>query len=134
MAILAKLRGLLGLKASVPTGGVGGLGGPGGWVNIVSEPFQGAWQRNMETVNPAVASSYCDRPISSELAAVGEVGLTGEIRSVAALGQRLSEIARLGFTQCVIPFHARGTVKAPKGLELIPVHNIGEAISAVLKK
>ncbi len=109
------------------------LGGCDAYINVVGGLYLDEPAADLATVL-AVASSYCDRPISSELAAVGEVGLTGEIRSVAALGQRLSEIARLGFTQCVIPFHARGTVKAPKGLELIPVHNIGEAISAVLKK
>ena len=37
------------------------------------------------------------------------------VRSVAALGPRLSEIARLGFTKCIMPSHARGAVKAPPG-------------------
>ncbi len=45
----------------------------------------------------AIASSYLDRPLGTELAAVGEVGLSGEIRGVSAINQRLSEIARLGF-------------------------------------
>ena len=43
----------------------------------------------------AIASSYKDLPVGSDLAAVGEVGLSGEIRSVSHLNQRLSEIARL---------------------------------------
>ena len=81
----------------------------------------------------AVASSHRDRAIGDDLAAVGEVGLTGEIRSVNSLNQRLAEISRLGFRRCVIPAHVRAELKVPKGLELIPVKNIREAIAAVLK-
>lgn len=80
----------------------------------------------------AIASSQHDVPIGNDLAAVGEVGLTGEIRSVSALNQRLAEIARLGFRRCVIPAHVRGDVRAPDGLELISVRNIRAAIAAVL--
>ena len=80
----------------------------------------------------AIVSSYRDRPVGNDLAAVGEVGLTGEIRSVNAINQRLAEIARLGFKRCVIPDHVRDDVKAPKGLELIHVRNIRGAIAAVL--
>ncbi len=80
----------------------------------------------------AVASSHRDKAVGDDLAAVGEVGLTGEIRSVNALNQRLAEIARLGFRRCVIPAHVRAELKVPKGLELISVKNIREAISAVL--
>lgn len=81
----------------------------------------------------AIASSFRDKPIGNDLAAVGEVGLTGEVRSVAALNQRLCEIARLGFKRCVVPSHVRGEIKPPVGLELISVRNIREAISAVLR-
>ncbi len=80
----------------------------------------------------AIASSHRDRPVGNDLAAVGEVGLTGEIRSVNALNQRLAEISRLGFKRCVIPEHVRDDVQAPKGLELISVRNIRAAIDAVL--
>lgn len=51
----------------------------------------------------AMASSFRDRPVPHDLAAIGEVGLTGELRAVSALGQRLSEVQRLGFTKCLIP-------------------------------
>ena len=80
----------------------------------------------------AIVSSARDRMISYDTTAIGEVGLTGEIRSVNALNQRLTEVARLGFRRCVIPSHVRGEVKAPQGLELIPVRNIRDAISAIL--
>ena len=80
----------------------------------------------------AIASSLCDRPISYDTAAIGEVGLTGEIRSVNSINQRLAEVARLGFKHCVIPAHIRGEVKKPDGLELISVKNIREAIDSVI--
>ena len=79
----------------------------------------------------AIASSYKDLPVGSDLAAVGEVGLSGEIRSVSHLNQRLSEIARLGFRRCIIPAHVRDDVQKQNGLETIPVKNIREALKAV---
>ena len=59
----------------------------------------------------AIASSFRDRPLSDQMAAVGEIGLTGEIRSVSELSKRLNEISRLGFTSCIIP--RRGTDPDP---------------------
>jgi len=82
----------------------------------------------------ALASSYLDRPLGTELAAIGEIGLSGEIRSVNALNQRLSEIARLGFKRCVVPAHVRDEIRCPKDLNLIAVKNISEAISSVLAR
>ncbi len=82
----------------------------------------------------AVASSYLDRPLGADLAAIGEIGLSGEIRSVSALNQRLSEISRLGFRRCVVPAHRRDEIGSFAGLTLIPVRNIGEAIAAVLPR
>jgi DNA repair protein RadA/Sms len=80
----------------------------------------------------AIASSFRDRPVPDKLAAIGEVGLTGEIRSVQALDLRLAETARLGFTQCVVPSRTRGELKAPAGLELIYVKTLREAVEKVL--
>ena len=67
--------------------------------------------------------------MSDTLAAVGEVGLTGEIRSVNHLAQRLSEIRRLGFTQCIIPRSGTADLKGPEGLQLLRARNIREAIA-----
>ena len=80
----------------------------------------------------ALASSFRDKPVPGDLAAIGEVGLTGELRSVNALGQRLSEVRRLGFTKCLIPARTGGKLDAPDGLQLIPVRNIREALAALL--
>lgn len=80
----------------------------------------------------ALASSYLDRPIPNSLVAIGEVGLTGELRTVNQLALRVSEVHRLGFTRCIIPAYRAEDLKTPAGLELVPVRNIGEAIRAAL--
>ena len=80
----------------------------------------------------AVASVYRDHPIPASLAAIGEVGLTGEIRAVNHLSQRLQEVSRLGFTQCVIPRYGSDNVEIPEGLEVFRVRNIREAIEFAL--
>ena len=80
----------------------------------------------------AVASSFRDKPIGEDLCAVGEIGLTGELRSVQNINQRLQEIARLGFKRCVIPAHCKDDVKAPEGLRILPAKNIREAVNAVV--
>ncbi len=79
----------------------------------------------------ALASSYLDKPVPGDLAAVGEVGLTGELRSVSQLSQRVAEVWRLGFKRCVIP--ARQGLESFPDLQLLPVQNIGEAIRAALR-
>ena len=77
----------------------------------------------------ALASSFRDRPVPGDLAAIGEVGLTGELRSVNALGQRLSEVHRLGFTKCLVPQRTGTKLEVPDGLQLIKVRNIREALA-----
>ena len=73
----------------------------------------------------ALASAATDRPIDAGLLAVGEVGLGGEIRSVAHLERRLSEAAALGFTSTIVPDRAR---TAP--LPATPVRTVLDALTA----
>ncbi len=101
------------------------------YINVIGGLYLGEPAADLATVL-AIASSLRDRPISYDTAAIGEVGLTGEIRSVNSINQRLAEVARLGFKYCVIPAHIRGEIKKPDGLELISVRNIREAIDSVL--
>jgi len=82
----------------------------------------------------ALASSYLDRPIPSDLAAIGEVGLTGELRSVNNLEQRLGEVRRLGFKTCMVPRRRGRALPAFPDLQVMEVSNIGEAIRAALGK
>ncbi len=81
----------------------------------------------------ALASSYLDKPIGARVAAIGEVGLTGEVRSVSQLSQRLSEVARLGFEVCIIPKSHSGRLEQIKGLKLISVSNIADALREIAR-
>lgn len=80
----------------------------------------------------AVASSYRDQIVPNDLVAIGEVGLTGEIRSVSHMNQRLSEVARLGFKRCIIPRSGAEKLEIPAGLSVIKVRNLREAIEMAL--
>ena len=79
----------------------------------------------------AIASSLRDKPIGEDLAAIGEIGLTGEIRSVPSINQRLQELARLGFKRCVIPAHCKDDIKLPKDMKLLPAKNVRDAVTAI---
>jgi DNA repair protein RadA/Sms len=74
----------------------------------------------------ALASGYRDIAVGDDIAAIGEVGLTGELRGVSQTQTRLAEIARLGFKRCVLPYGTKDV--APKGLELVYAKNITEAL------
>ena len=80
----------------------------------------------------AVASSYRDQTIDDDLVAIGEVGLTGEIRSVSNMNQRLAEVSRLGFHKCIIPRNGADKLEIPRGLTVYKVRNIREAIEAAM--
>ena len=80
----------------------------------------------------ALASSYRDTPIPDDLVAIGEVGLTGEIRVVTHMNQRLGEVARLGFHKCISPRGGSEKLEIPKGLTVYKVRNLREAIETAL--
>ena len=80
----------------------------------------------------AIASSYYDRVIPADLAMVGEVGLSGEIRTVSQLAMRLNEAAKIGFKRALIPKTRRDLPDVPPGLELIQVRSIADALRVVL--
>jgi DNA repair protein RadA/Sms len=103
------------------------------YINVIGGLFLDEPAADLATLL-AIASSFKDVPLGTDLAAVGEIGLSGEIRSVSSANQRLSEIARLGFRRCVIPAHIRGEVHKPEGLELLPARNIRDALNAVLSE
>lgn len=107
------------------------VGGCDSYINVIGGLVLEEPAADLATIL-AIASSFLDRPLGADLAAIGEVGLSGEIRSVSSLNQRLSETARLGFKRCVIPAHVRDEIRNIKGLQLIMVKNVGEAIAAVL--
>lgn len=80
----------------------------------------------------AIASSYYDRPVPADLAIVGEVGLSGEVRRVGQLGMRLNEAQKIGFKRALIPRMRRKTEDIPKGIDLIEVRNVSDALRTIL--
>jgi DNA repair protein RadA/Sms len=80
----------------------------------------------------ALASSYMDKAINDELVAIGEVGLTGELRPSTQMSLRLSEAHRLGFGFCLIPKVMDRKITVPKGLRLVTAKTILEAIDLAI--
>lgn len=79
----------------------------------------------------AIASSYKDKPTNPQEAFIGEIGLTGEIRRVNRIEQRINEATKLGFTRIYAPKNSLTGLKLPKGGEVIGVMTVGEVLKAV---
>ena len=108
------------------------LSGCDGYINVIGGLTMNEPAADLPLVL-AVASSYRDKPVPSGLAAIGEVGLTGEIRAVNYLPQRLNELSRLGFNQVLIPHQGSAKIIPPEGMQLIRVKNIRQAIDEILE-
>jgi DNA repair protein RadA/Sms len=78
----------------------------------------------------AIASSFKNKPISTHIAAIGELGLTGEVRTVSHFEKRISELKKLGFTHCIAPLGNKKGFQNIAGVEISFVENIGEALDA----
>ncbi|MDW9257890.1 DNA repair protein RadA [Streptococcus suis] len=79
----------------------------------------------------ALASSYKDKPTSPQECFMGEIGLTGEIRRVNRIEQRINEAAKLGFTKVYAPKNSLTGIKVPKEITVIGVTTIGEVLQKV---
>jgi DNA repair protein RadA/Sms len=84
----------------------------------------------------AVASSYRNRPVDPGTVFFGEVGLTGEVRSVGQTDKRIMEAARLGFTRCVMPgsegrMDRRMVPGVPNGIEIVPIRTVEQALDLI---
>jgi len=80
----------------------------------------------------SVASSFKNRAVEDNTVAIGEVGLTGEVRSVNFIEKRIMECKKLGFKKILIPYQNSKNLKNITGIEIIPVKNIGQAIESVI--
>ncbi|HEM4590659.1 DNA repair protein RadA [Streptococcus suis] len=79
----------------------------------------------------ALASSYKDKPTNPQECFIGEIGLTGEIRLVNRIEQRINEAAKLGFTKVYAPKNSLTGIKVPKEITVISVTTIGEVLQKV---
>ncbi|MBD0408999.1 DNA repair protein RadA [Bacillus siamensis] len=80
----------------------------------------------------SIASSFRDTPPNPADCFIGEVGLTGEVRRVSRIEQRVKEAAKLGFKRMVIPEANAGGWTIPKGIEVVGVANVAEALRTSL--
>jgi DNA repair protein RadA/Sms len=83
----------------------------------------------------ALASSVKDRPLPADMAFVGEIGLSGELRAVSQLSARLNEASKLGFKRVLIPKSLRRSNgdPLPDGIQSIPVRSLDEALDVALR-
>ena len=79
----------------------------------------------------AIVSSFRNRPIDEKTIVFGEVGLSGEVRAVNMPEQRVAEAKKLGFETCILPEVSLKMVKGIKGIKLIGVKNIGDAVKII---
>lgn len=81
----------------------------------------------------ALVSGITDKALPESVAAIGEIGLSGEVRSVSRIGARIGECARLGFTKCIVPRSCLKQLKSENSsVEIIGVRNLHEAIANVM--
>lgn len=79
----------------------------------------------------AIVSSYKNRPVDEKTIVFGEVGLSGEVRAVSMPEQRVAEAKKLGFETCILPEVSRSMVKDIKGIKIVGVNTISDAIQLI---
>ncbi len=86
------------------------------------------------TIAAAIASSFREQPVPDDLAIVGEVGLSGELRTISQVERRLKEAGKLGFKRALVPHTLASPKYKTNGIELIGAHDVGEALEVALAK
>lgn len=79
----------------------------------------------------AIASSFRNTPLPADMAFFGEVGLTGEIRTVTQASRRIAEIEKMGFKRCMLPFDCLGAVDKCDNIQLIAVRSLSDALEYI---
>ncbi len=79
----------------------------------------------------AIASSFRNSPLPADMAFFGEIGLTGEIRTVTQASRRIAEIKKMGFKRCMLPFDCLGAIDKCEGIELVSVRSLGDALQYI---
>jgi DNA repair protein RadA/Sms len=85
-------------------------------------------------VAAAIASSWKDIPVRADVVFIGEIGLAGELRMPGQMVARLREAQKLGFKTAIVPKAIRKGEEYPKGIEIIEVRSLDQALDAALKK
>lgn len=119
-AVLSKRMGLKLFEQDIFVNVVGGM--------KVSEPASDL------AMAMAIASSYFDRPIPADMALIGEIGLSGELRAVSQLSARINEASKIGFRRVVVPKMRRTLEDVPASVQLIECRTIADAMQAIIGK
>lgn len=82
----------------------------------------------------AIASAILDEPVAHDLLALGEVGLSGEVRPAVGVTRRLAEAARLGFRTALVPMGALADAAAPPGMDVVEVADVASAITQMRRR
>ena len=118
------------LMAVLEKGAGFNLGSQDAYVNVVS-----GMRINEPSVDlgviAAVTSSFKNLSISKDVVVIGEVGLTGEVRTVNLIDKRLKEAEKMGFKTCIIPESNKKQLKESYKMDIIGVKNINEALKAM---
>ncbi|SHJ21458.1 DNA repair protein RadA [Parasporobacterium paucivorans] len=77
----------------------------------------------------ALVSSYKEKVMDSDTVVFGEIGLSGEVRSVSQAANRVNEAMKLGFKRCILPRSCAESLKAVKGIELVGVASVRDAVN-----
>ncbi len=80
----------------------------------------------------AIASAFRNKPIDNSFVAIGEIGLTGELRAVNQMDRRLAEVVKLGFKACIIPQANVKSLRVPEGLRILPAKTLTDALGFIL--
>jgi len=81
----------------------------------------------------AIASSWKDASVKADVVLIGEIGLAGELRMPSQMPARLKEASKLGFKTAIVPKALRKSDEYPKGIEIIEVRSVSDALKAALK-
>ena len=76
----------------------------------------------------SVVSSFRNKPLPADLVAFGEVGLSGEVRSISQIEGRVKEAAKLGFKKCMVPLSGKDMIKETDEIKIYYVSSVAEAI------
>lgn len=79
----------------------------------------------------AIISCYMNKPLPEDMTFFGEVGLTGELRTVSMAQRRLNESKKMGFKKCMMPFDALGSIEKTDGIQIVSVRNLGDVVAYI---
>lgn len=79
----------------------------------------------------SIISCYINKPLPEDMTFFGEIGLTGEVRTVSMAQRRLNESKKMGFKRCMMPFDALGSIEKTDGIGIVSVKNLRDVVAYI---